>query len=127
MANRAKERLANQYPEKVHNAFESRRVELGLEPDFLALDANVPDPKHGDWWGSWRYNAKANVLEYYNEEGFYRYEVDLDRASTATGFLNWEAHLCEKTWAKGQTMGDFIEAIDDLFGIYRMIDAQQNI
>jgi len=64
---RLKEKVENQYRAKVRKIFEKYTDEQGLTT--ISTDIEVPEPADGDWWGSWHYDAKRLVLEYYNKAG----------------------------------------------------------
>ena len=69
------------------------------------------EPRHGDEWGRWRYNAEALSLEL---EGDNHYEVDLARCTTAAEVLDWIVQVARKEWCDAGTVGELVQALDDL-------------
>lgn len=109
---RAKEKSENQYRAKVDKIFSKYTDEHGITK--LPIPEEVPAPVDGDWWGPWRYDASRLVLEYYDEDGKFGYEVDLERCNNSTEVLDWIFQLNDKAWCGHECVGHFVEAICDL-------------
>jgi hypothetical protein len=114
-----KEKTENQYREKVKKVFEKYQ-KVGDEIVWYGPE-EVPQPTNGDWWGSWRYDAKSLVIAYYDEKGKLMYEVDLKRCNSSAQVLDWICQLDKKNWCGAECVGQLVQAIDDL------IDPQANI
>jgi hypothetical protein len=112
---RLKEKVENQYRAKVRKVFDKYTDENGLTT--IRTDIEVPQPADGDWWGTWRYDAKRLVLEYYNKSGYSVYEVDLEQCSSSSQVLDWICQLNEKRWCGYLGVGQFIKALNDLIDL----------
>jgi hypothetical protein len=116
---RLKEKAENQYKAKVDKIFDKYTDEHGIIK--MPIPEDVPPPADGDWWGPWRYNAKTLVLEYYDEDGKFGYEVDLERCNSSAEVLDWIFQLETKNWCGYEYLGQLVRALGDL------LDPQANI
>jgi len=78
-----------------------------------------PPHDEGDSWGPWIYSRRLNTLTYRGPANGldYEYEIDLDRARTSAGVMDWVAHLQEKPWLSDEAVGQLVRAMDDIVGI----------
>jgi len=116
---RLKEKSENQYRAKVERIFSKHSDKDGAI--HFPIPEEVPPPADGDWWGPWRYNAKTLVLEYYDEDGKFGYEVDLERSNSSAEVLDWIFQLDTKNWCGYECLGQLVQALGDL------LDPQSNI
>lgn len=72
----------------------------------LAEMCTFPDPKHGDTWGNWRYDARTLELIYVPRN----YGFDLEDIN----ILGRIFHVCAKTWMSKEDAGNLIFALADL-------------
>ena len=92
---------------------ERLRVKYGAAPGqsfaYRLSDVNLaayPDPKHGDTWGNWKYNAKTLALNYVPQNR----DFDLERSN----IFGHVFHFCAKTWMSAEDAGNLIFALADL-------------
>ena len=109
---RLKEKAENQYRAKVDAIFS--KYQTGGDEIVWNIPEEVPPPADGDWWGSWRYNAKTLEIEYYEEEGKYKYGVDLQRCNSSAEVLDWIFQVNDKMWCGYECTGHLVQAIRDL-------------
>ena len=103
------------FPEKVERAMDKIRDESGAIELSKFLEAGVPLPAHGDKWGHWKFDAKNLVLTYFNDQGQSYYEINLESMTSSAQMLDWIFQVNMKTWASRKDIGDFVQALDDLF------------
>ena len=109
---RLKEKAENQYRAKVDAIFS--KYQTGGDEIIWNIPEEVPSPADGHWWGPWRYNADTLALEYYDEDGKYRYGVDLQRCNSSAEVLDWIFQLADKVWCGYECTGHLVQAIRDL-------------
>ena len=61
------------------------------------------------------FDAERLVVVYRDEEGDDLYEVDLEKMTSSSKMLDWIFQVREKGWASPKDVGDFVQALDDLF------------
>ena len=109
---RLKEKSENQYRAKVDVIFS--KYQTGGDEIVWQIPEEISPPADGDWWGPWRYNAKTLEIEYYDEEGKYKYGVDLQRCNSCAEVLDWIFQLNDKRWCGYECTGHLVQAIRDL-------------
>lgn len=109
---RLKEKTENQYRAKVDAIFS--KYQTGGDEIVWNIPEEIPPPADGDWWGPWRYNAKVLELEYYEEEGKYKYGVDFQRCNSSAEVLDWIFQVNDKMWCGYECTGHLVQAIRDL-------------
>jgi len=114
-----KEKTNNQYCDKLKEFFQKYTDEDGGTK--FPIPEEIPFPKNGDWWGPWRYNARVLSLEYYDGQGNWRYEVDLERCKNCADIMDWIFQLNTKAWCTYEEMGHLVKALGDL------LHPQQNV
>lgn len=89
--------------------------------ELLKMDFRV---KHGQRWGKWSYDAKRLTLDYHTKE-----PRDPDNPAswfslrdccTASEVLDWIAHFNTCAWAGRKGMGDLLQALDEILGLYKL-------
>lgn len=112
---RVREKAENQYRAKVSAIFAKYQPKDSgpVKKIVWNIPEKVPPPANGDWWGPWRYNAKTLEIEYYDEEGKYKYGVDLQRCNSSAKVLDWIFQVDDKHWGYECT-GHLVQAIRDL-------------
>ncbi len=86
------------------------RVSWITMADLEALNEPV---KNGQRWGGWIYDAELLTLTHEVE----RYEVDLERMTTAAAALDWIAQVAGKAWATPEIVGSLVLAIDAILDL----------
>ena len=114
-----KEKAENQYKDKVEKILSKYADDLGFIK--LPVPEKLPTPANHDWWGSWRYNATAPSLEYYDEEGKYICEIDLELCNNSSEILSWILTFNDTFWCGPECVGHLVAALIDL------LDPQANI
>ena len=116
---RLKEKAENQYTAKVDAIFS--KYQTGGDEIVWQIPEEIAPPADGNWWGPWRYNANVLELEYYDEDGNYRYGVDLERCNSSAEVLDWIFQVNTKNWCGYECIGQLVQALGDL------LHPQQNI
>jgi len=111
---RVKERETRQHKARIDRLFDSVAIQRnGYKATGFVPEADLK-PLNGEWWGDWRYNKRTGVLEYYTEDGRWRYEVDLERCNSGIDVFHWICHMTEKTWLTKEQMGFLVHALYDI-------------
>ena len=109
---RLREKSENQYRAKVDKIFS--KYQTKGDEIVWNIPEEIPPPADGDWWGPWRYNTNTLELEYYDEDGKYKYGVDLQRCNSSAEVLDWIFQVNNKMWCGYECTGHLVQAIRDL-------------
>ena len=83
------------------------------------LGWDIPRPRHGDTWGSWKYDAVRKVLMLERKPRDWC-EVDLELCTTKTEVISWLLQLKAKTWITSTNLGNLIMALDDVLYLRKL-------
>lgn len=75
----------------------------------------VDESPYGDW-GGWKLDTETASLFIETPE-IPLYEISLSSCRSAVAFLNWIAHLNEKSWVTAGILGGFVAAVDDIIRV----------
>jgi hypothetical protein len=64
-------------------------------------------------WGPWRLDRERLVLDLYDDQGRWLYELDLERCGSAAAVLDWLVHVSRKGYAP-EVAGHLVVALRDL-------------
>lgn len=67
-------------------------------------------------FGRWTINATTAALEMTIPNTAQTYQVPLETMTDSATILDWVFQVAEKTWATSADVGDFVRAIEHLFG-----------
>ena len=65
----------------------------------------------------WTFDPDRLVLDLYDDEGRWIYEVDLERCRTSAQVLDWIAQVSKKTWASDAILADLVRKLDDILNL----------
>lgn len=120
----------NQFSDRQEKFWDKYKDASGAIP--MPVPEQSPEPKDGEWWGKWRFNAKVLTLEYY-ENGHWVYEVDLEKCADSAQMLDWIFQVNHKGLGK-EVIADLIQALNDLlhpqrcmcsFGTSKTVDVKK--
>lgn len=73
-------------------------------------------------WGNWRWQKSNNVLLYRRKsDAFDVYEIDLDKATSCAGLLDWVFQVYRKRWMSPKDIKDLLDAFTHI------LDPQANM
>ena len=63
---------------------------------------------------AWKFDPDRLVLDLYDGEGRWIYEVDFERCSTSAEVLDWIFQVAGKTWCTDKILGGLIHMLDKI-------------
>lgn len=108
-----------EYKQRVEEAAKKRFKNYPDMSGDELLSWDIPRPKHGDTWGSWKYDAVRKVLILERKSRNW-YEVDLELCKTKTEIISWLLQLKDKTWITSTNLGNLIMALDDVLKLRKL-------
>ena len=67
--------------------------------------------------GRWTFDRDRLVLDLFNAEGRWVYDVNLEHCRTSAQVLDWIVQVSKKTWASDAILADLVRKLDDILNL----------
>jgi hypothetical protein len=102
-----------QYRDKLKEYFDS--IEDLRSPSQIINDVNErPKPRHGQWWGWWKYEEDNTLVLYKEDCTSYIYYIKLNECNTAWDITKICFEMIHKRWVDIETAGNLLIALCDI-------------